>query len=75
MDRSESFNGQAGPLSAEVTAALFRAGSTAKVVSYIYGLGGRDYRVEDAKEVFSELEQAANGTEVEQFRYIGLRSR
>lgn len=75
MDRSESFNGQAGPLSAEVTAALFRAGSTTKVVSYIYGLGGRDYRVEDAKEVFSELEQAANGTEVEQFRYIGLRSR
>lgn len=76
MDRSESFNGQAGPLAAEVTAALFRAHSTADVVSYVYGLGGRDYRVEDAKEIFEELEDVAvNGKEVEQFRYIGLRSR
>lgn len=75
MDRAESFNGQAGPLAAEVTAALFRARSQASVVSYIYGLGGRDYRVEDAKEVYAELEDAANGKEVEQFRYIGLRSR
>lgn len=76
MDRSESFNGQAGPLAAEVTAALFRAHSTADVVSYVYGLGGRDYRIEDAKEIFEELEDVAvNGKEVEQFRYIGLRSR
>lgn len=75
MDRSEGFNGQAGPLAAEISAALFRAKSQAEVVSYIYGLGGRDYRVEDALEVFDELKEAANGKEVEQFRYIGLRSR
>lgn len=75
MDRSEGFNGQAGPLTAEISAALFRAKSQAEVVSYIYGLGGRDYRVEDALEVFDELKEAANGKEVEQFRYIGLRSR
>lgn len=76
MDRSESFNGQAGPLAAEVTAALFRAKSHAEVVSYVYGLGGRDYRVEDAREIFEELEDVVvNGKEVEQFRYIGLRSR
>lgn len=76
MDRCESFNGQAGPLAAEVTAALFRAKSHAEVVSYVYGLGGRDYRVEDAREIFEELEDVVvNGKEVEQFRYIGLRSR
>ena len=75
MDRCEGFNGQAGPLAAEVTAALFRAKYTGEVVSYEYGLGGRDYTVADAKEVYAELEDAANGKEVEQFRYIGLRSK
>ncbi len=76
MDRSESFSGQAGPLTAEVTAALYRYKVDSNIVSYIYGLGGRDYRAEDALEVFSELEDVTvNGKEIEQFRYIGLRSR
>ena len=44
------------------------------VRNYIYGLGGRDFRVEDAEEVFTELEElVTNGKEVENYKYIGLR--
>lgn len=74
MDRAESFNTQGGPLASETIAALYRNQSTTKAISYIYGLGGRDYRVEDACNIFNELQDMIeNGKEVENFQYIGLR--
>lgn len=76
LDRSESFSTQGGPLAAEVCAALYQRGAAVKTVSYIYGLGGRDYRVEDAKEVYGHLKDVAeNGKETKQPVYIGLRSK
>ncbi|MDE7326262.1 MAG: pyruvate ferredoxin oxidoreductase [Lachnospiraceae bacterium] len=75
MDRCESYNGNGGPLGSEVTAGLFRYKVMIGAVNYIYGLAGRDFTVEDAKEVFAEMENAMiAGTQPEQYRYIGLRS-
>lgn len=74
LDRADSLNGHGGPLGSEVTAALFNAKCTMDVRNYIYGLGGRDFRVEDAEKVFTELEElVTNGKEVENYKYIGLR--
>lgn len=74
MDRCESYNGNGGPLGSEVTAALFRNKVMTEAVNYIYGLAGRDFTVDHVFEVFKELENAVqNGTEVEQYQYIGLR--
>lgn len=74
LDRADSLNGHGGPLGSEVTAALFNAKCTMDVRNYIYGLGGRDFRVEDAEEVFTELEElVTNGKEVKNYKYIGLR--
>ena len=74
LDRSEGFRAGGGPLGAEVTEALFQAHSTAQVRNYIYGLDGRDFKVEDAANVFNELEQLiVNGIDIEQHKYIGLR--
>ena len=74
LDRADSLNGHGGPLGSEVTAALFNAKCTMDVRNYIYGLGGRDFRVEEAEEVFTELEElVTNGKEVENYKYIGLR--
>ena len=76
MDRAETFSTNGGPLASEVCAALYRAESKVKSVSYIYGLGGRDYTVDSAKDVYNELrDMVENGKAVEQFKYIGLRSR
>ena len=74
MDRCESYNGNGGPLGSEVTAGLFRNKVMISAVNYIYGLAGRDFTVEDVYDIFAELEEAeTNGTEVEQYQYVGLR--
>ena len=73
MDRTESYNDHGGPIGAEVMAALFRAKVNCEAVNYVYGLGGRDVRVEHIEEVFAELEKiAAEGTD-SAYRYMGLR--
>ena len=74
MDRAEGYTNHGGPLGADVMSALFRARSQALAVNYIYGLGGRDVRVEDMENVFAELKKiAADGDAGEMYRYMGLR--
>ena len=74
MDRCESYNGNGAALGSEVTAALFRQKVMISAVNYIYGLAGRVFTVPDVYHIFDELEQAElNGTEVEQYQYVGLR--
>ena len=74
MDRCESYNGNGAALGSEVSAALFRNKVMISAVNYIYGLAGRDFTVTDVYHIFDELEQAElNGTEVEQYQYVGLR--
>lgn len=74
LDRSEGFNAHGGPLGSEVTQSLFNAKCTMEVRNLIYGLGGRDFRVEDAEQVYTDLEQlVTEGKPMEQYRYIGLR--
>ncbi|MCI6061096.1 MAG: pyruvate ferredoxin oxidoreductase [Dorea sp.] len=74
MDRAESYTNQGGPLGADVMAALFRARSEALAVNYIYGLGGRDVRVEDMEAVYETLKQIIeDGDAGETYRYMGIR--
>ena len=74
MDRCESYSGNGAALGSEVSAALFRNKVMISAVNYIYGLAGRDFTVTDVYHIFDELEQAElNGTEVEQYQYVGLR--
>jgi pyruvate ferredoxin oxidoreductase alpha subunit len=74
MDRTESYNGNGGPLGAEVMAGLYRKKILITAVNYIYGLAGRDFTVENVYDIFAELTQAVeNNTQIEQYKYIGLR--
>ncbi|MDD6101663.1 MAG: pyruvate ferredoxin oxidoreductase [Clostridiales bacterium] len=76
LDRSETFSTQGGPVASEICAAMYRSNLNVKSASYIYGLGGRDYRVSDAINVYNELfDYINNGKELVDFNYIGLRSR
>ena len=58
-----------------IAAALYAAGiSGPKGINYIYGLGGRDVRVESIQHVFAELEKiAATGETGETYRYLDVR--
>ena len=75
MDKSDSFNGHCGPMGAEVAAALQANNVTGtKMINYIYGLGGRDVRVESIQHVFAELEKiSASGVTGETYRYLDVR--
>ncbi len=74
MDRTESFNNCCGPLGAEVRAALYNAKADCDTVNYVYGLGGRDIRVEDFIGIYDELLRIATGGDIGEFyRYIGVR--
>ena len=74
MDRAEGYSNHGGPLGADVMSALYRARSQALAVNYIYGLGGRDVRVEDMEGIYEELKQIMeNGDAGETYRYMGIR--
>ncbi len=74
MDRAEGYSNCGGPLGADVMSALYRAHGQTLAVNYIYGLGGRDVRVEDMETVFEALKQIVeDGDAGETYRYLGLR--
>ncbi|HCL56653.1 MAG TPA: pyruvate synthase, partial [Spirochaetia bacterium] len=52
LDRQDAYNGLGGNLSAEMKAALQEEGITTKVITRIYGLGGRELYIEEAEELF-----------------------
>ena len=55
LDRADSMNSFGGPILNQLRAALYDLDNRPKVMSRIYGLGGRDYKGKDAVEVFEEL--------------------
>lgn len=75
MDRCESFSANGGPLSAELSAALFAAKSQAEVQKLVYGLNGRDLKVDDVKQIYSGLVEIGKNGNKDSFgyHYIGLR--
>ncbi len=75
MDKTESFSSQGGPLGAEIKAALYHEEKSPKIVNYIYGLGGRDVKVEDISSVYEDLyEILATGVTGETYRYLSVRN-
>ena len=74
FDRAESFCNVGGPLSAEVTRAMFYGKVRAEVMDYIYGLGGRDLLEEHAYKVLDDLKQiVSDGGSEDFYRYLGVR--
>ncbi len=55
LDRADSMNDFGGPLFSETRSALYDLEKTPKVFGRIFGLGGRDFKVPDAEDVFTEL--------------------
>ena len=73
MDRTESFNGNNGPLGAEIRAALYDAKATPEVVNYVYGLGGRDVTVESLSSVFEDMIEMDETQAIgERYRYLSV---
>ncbi|MGN1230527.1 MAG: thiamine pyrophosphate-dependent enzyme, partial [Anaerotignum sp.] len=66
-DRQDSYGAQGGNLSMELKAMLQEKGSTAKVLTRIYGLGGKDFYEKDAEEMLL----SCYDPDAERFDYLG----
>lgn len=74
LDRSLSFGAQGGPVFLEVCSALLTHGLSPKIVSYIYGLGGRDTVPAQFRDVFQDmLVMERKGVVQPVIRYLGIR--
>lgn len=67
-DRQDSYGAGGGNLSLEIRAAMQKYGGEAKIKSIVYGLGGKEFYVEDAIRM---LEWAEEETEAD-FNYYGV---
>ena len=67
-DRQDSYGAGGGNMSLEIRAALQQNGLTTRVISRIYGLGGRDFFEEDAIKLFESCYKDS----VLNFDYIGV---
>ena len=75
LDKADGLNAVGGPLFTDTTSAMLVNNITSpKAVSYIYGIGGRDVRVEDIEAVYKDLQEVANEDKVtDVYRYLGLK--
>lgn len=74
MDKAESFSACGGPLFAEARGACYGLPARPAMVNYIYGLGGRDVRVDDIAFVYEQLAEAVGGEPGETYRYLSVRA-
>ncbi len=66
--------GSFGPLYAEIRSALYNLETRPKMVNLIYGLGGREFRPEHAREAFETCLKVAQTKRVEKpFDYLGIK--
>ena len=76
MDRSESFSTNGGPVGAETMQAMYIEKCQALAINIMYGIGGRDVRVEDMINVYETLKEIARTGETgDVYRYMGLRDK
>ena len=67
-DRQDSYGAGGGNMSLEIRAAMQQKGLTTRVISRIYGLGGRDFFEEDAIELF----ESCYNENIPCFDYLGV---
>lgn len=74
MDKAESFSNSGGPLFNEARSSLYDLPDKPYAVNYIYGLGGRDIRVEDFYDIYKDLYEIIEQDDPSDvYRYLGVR--
>lgn len=74
LDRSSAPGAFGAPLFTEIRSALYDYEKRPKMVNYVYGLGGRDIKVEHFREVAAKLARVAESGKVDgMLGYLNLR--
>ena len=75
LDKSEGFSANGGPVFAETASACIGLPKVPKMIDIVFGLGGRDCRVEDIEKVYNHLfELAESDAPYEKYLHMGQRS-
>ena len=75
MDKSEGFSANGGPVYADTCAAMINLPVIPKMINVVFGLGGRDCRVEDIEKVYNHLLEIVKTGEIgERYIHMGQRS-
>lgn len=69
LDRQDEYNSMGGALSLEVKAALQEAGLMTKVISRVYGLGGREFYINEVEELVESV--LVDATKLSSYDYLG----
>jgi pyruvate ferredoxin oxidoreductase alpha subunit len=74
LDRAESFSTNGGPVFADIRSVLYDIKANVEVVNYIYGLGGRDIKVEEIESIYNDLLEIIETGQVEnRITHFGVR--
>lgn len=75
MDKADSFSACGGPMFAEARSACYGMKNAPMMINFVYGLGGRDVRVEDIAHVYEELDEIVkSGEPGETYRHLSVRA-
>jgi len=73
LDKADSYNSFSGPLASEIRNLLYSY-SKAKIIDYVYGLGGRDLLFEDVYSVFNDCQKIIKEGKITfEQKFLGLR--
>lgn len=74
LDRSSSPGAFGAPLFTEIRSALYDYDQRPKIINYVYGLGGRDIKIEHFKQAAEKLERIGETGKVDEiYGYLNLR--
>lgn len=62
LDRAYSYGGVGGPLYTDILSTLYKHDIKVAAADFVYGLGGRDFKLSDAEEILAKTAEAAEAT-------------
>ena len=74
LDKADSLNAAGGALFEDVTSGMYVSNIHVHTVNYVYGIGGRDTKVDDLESVYKDLLKIVETGDIQNpYRYLGVR--
>ena len=74
LDKADSLNAAGGALFEDVTSGMYVSNIHVPTVNYVYGIGGRDTKVDDLESVYKDLLKIVETGDIQNpYRYLGVR--
>jgi pyruvate ferredoxin oxidoreductase alpha subunit len=73
MDRADSVSTMGGPVFNEVRSALYELENRPRIMNFVFGLGGRDFPMEQALYIIDRVKELKDGKKLPFVEYVGVR--